>query len=69
MCNFFQVWIIEISRKAFPISGSVSGSRSKAVFGYPLRLQTHYPAGYPTGKPDTDHLCQAQLAAFNHLDA
>jgi len=20
-------------------------------------LQTHYPAGYPTGKPDSDHLC------------
>ena len=21
-----------------------------------IRLQTHYPAGYPTGKPDSDHL-------------
>ena len=23
------------------------------------RLQTHYPAGYPSGKPDNDHLCTA----------
>jgi len=22
-----------------------------------IRLQTHYPAGYPTGKLDSDHLC------------
>jgi len=21
-----------------------------------IRLQTHYPAGYPTGKQDSDHL-------------
>jgi len=21
-----------------------------------IRLPTHYPAGYPTGKPDSDHL-------------
>jgi len=26
-----------------------------------MRLQTHYPAGYPTGKPDSDHLCDVQL--------
>jgi len=31
-------------------------SRSKAVFGYPYPVQTHYPAGYPTGKPDSDLL-------------
>jgi len=22
-----------------------------------IRFQIHYPAGYPTGKPDSDHLC------------
>jgi len=32
---FPKVWILEISRKAFRISGSVSGSHLKAVFGYP----------------------------------
>jgi len=25
-----------------------------------IRLQTHYRAGYPTGKPDSDHLRQTQ---------
>jgi len=24
---------------------------------YPIISKTHYPAGYPTGKPDSDHLC------------
>ena len=48
----------------------------KSVCGYPdpypvpiwkqfldirIRLHTHYPAGYPTGKPDNDHLCCAML--------
>jgi len=22
-----------------------------------IRLETHYPGEYPTGKPDSDHLC------------
>jgi len=22
-----------------------------------IQLQIHYPAEYPTGKPDSDHLC------------
>jgi len=38
LCNvwlFPKVWILEISIKAFLIFGSVSGSRLKAVFGYP----------------------------------
>jgi len=55
LCNvqlFPKVWILETSIKEFRISGSVSGSRLKAVIG----LQTHYPAGYPTGKPGSDHL-------------
>jgi len=28
----------------------------KNVLDIRIRLQTHYPAGYPTGKPDSDHL-------------
>jgi len=32
---FPKVWTLEISKKAFRISGSVSGSRLKAVLGYP----------------------------------
>jgi len=59
LCNmqfFPKVWIIEISKKAFRIS--VSGSFSFWQFlDNRIRLQTHYPAGYPTGKPDGDHLC------------
>jgi len=59
LCNvqlFRKVWILEIFIKAFRISGSESGSRLKAVFGYPYPVATHYPASYPTGKPDSDHL-------------
>jgi len=51
----FSKGILEISIKGFRIS--VSGSRLKAVLDTRIRLQTHYPAGYPAGKPDTDHLC------------
>jgi len=35
---FPKVWILEISMKAFRISGSVSCSRLKAVFGYPYAV-------------------------------
>ena len=65
LCNvqlFPKVWILEILIKAFRISGPVSGSRLKAVFGYSLKAvfgYTHYPAGYPAGKPDSDHLWYA----------
>jgi len=56
MCNFFQK--------------SESSTYRWKRFGYPypvpvwkqfldirIRLQTHYPSGYPTGKPDSAHLC------------
>jgi len=34
----------------------------------PIRLQTHYPAGYPAGKPDSDHLSNAyQAAVIQHF--
>jgi len=42
LCNvqlFPKVWILETSIKAFRISGSVSGSRLKAVFGYPYPVE------------------------------
>ena len=32
----------------------------KQFFDIRIRLQTDYPAGYPTGKPDGDHLCWLQ---------
>jgi len=59
LCNvqlFPKVWILEISLKAFRISGCVSGSRLHAVLDIRIQLQTHFPAGYPIGKPDSDHL-------------
>jgi len=60
LCNvqlFPKVWILEISIKAFRISGSVSGSRLKAVYGYPYPIANSLSCGYPTGKPGSDHLC------------
>jgi len=53
---FPKIWILEISKKAFRISAS--GSRLIAVLDIRIRLQTHYPAGYPTDKRDSDHHCQ-----------
>ena len=32
-----------------------------------IRLQTHYPAGYPTGKPDSDHLWCKQAGFVNQM--
>jgi len=57
---FPKVRILEISIKAFRISGSLSVSRLKAVLDIRIRLQTHYPSGYPTGKLDSDHLWHGQ---------
>jgi len=56
---FPKVWILKISLKTFWISGSVSGLRLKAAFGYSYPVaNSHYPCGYPTGKPDSDNLCK-----------
>jgi len=57
---FPRVRVLEISRKAFRIS--VSGSHFKLLFDIFIRLQTHYPGGYPTGKRDSDNL----LCIFCH---
>ena len=54
MCNFFQ------SRIGYPDPCPVPVS--KQILDIRIRLQTHYPAGYPTGKPDSDHLCTALLS-------
>jgi len=55
---------------------SESSKYKKKRFGYPypdplpvysrfldirIRLEAHYPAGYPTCKPDSDHLCRLAL--------
>jgi len=34
---------------------------SKQILDIRIRLQTHYPARYPTGKPDSDHLWREYL--------
>ena len=31
--------------------------QKKHVLDIRIRLKTYYPAGYPSGKPDSDHLC------------
>jgi len=38
------------------ISGSVSGSRLKAVIGYPYPVANSLSYQYPTGTPDSDHV-------------
>jgi len=40
-----KVWILEKLIKAFRISGSVSGSRLKAVFGYPYPIANSLSCG------------------------
>ena len=66
-------WIIvqcaTFSRSLNPriIDKSVSDIRIRILFPFEssfchirIRLQTHYLAGYPTGKPDSDHLWYLQ---------
>jgi len=57
-------WISLVSRISSGwISLPASGSPLKVVF-VRFRLQSHYPAGYPTGKVDSDHLCRADAKWF-----
>jgi len=60
MCNFFQRSDLNPRNidKTVSISGPLSDSRLEEVLYIRIRFQTHYPAGYPTGKPDSDHLCR-----------
>jgi len=56
MCNFFQEYESSKYREkrfGYPYPVTVS----KQFLDIRIRLQTHYPAGYPTGKTDSDHLC------------
>ena len=34
-----------------------------------IRLQTHYPSGYPSGKRDSDHLCLPEVAGVTFSDS
>jgi len=60
MCNFFQKSLDPrnidknvsdiLIRIRFPFESSFW------IFVSGCKMQTHYPAGYPTGKPDSDNL-------------
>ena len=55
--TFPKVWILKISIKSFGYPHPYPVPIWKQFLDIRIRLQTHYPAGYPTGKPDSDHLC------------
>jgi len=57
LCNvqlFPKVWISKYIEK---ISSRYPVPVWKQFLDIRIRLQTHYSSGYPTGKPDSDHLC------------
>ena len=59
LCNvqlFQRVWILEILRKHFGYPYPYQVLLWKQFWDIRIWLQTHYPAGYPTGKPDSNHL-------------
>jgi len=59
MCNLFQKsesWKYREKRFGYPDPYPVPVRRQ--FLDIRIRLQTHYPAGYPTGQPDSDNLCQ-----------
>jgi len=65
--TFSKIWTLEISRKPFQISTSVSGSHLKAVFGYPYPIVNSLSCRISTDKPDNDHLwCLYVLACEAH---
>jgi len=62
MCNFFKK--SESSKywyKRFGYPDPYPVPVRKQFLDILIRLQTHYPSGYPTGKPDSDHLCKPLL--------
>ena len=68
LCNvqlFPKVWILEILIKAFRIPDPYAIPVWNQFLDILIRLETHCPAGYPTGKPSSDHLCQVQLHKTN----
>jgi len=55
MCNFFQISESSNYReKRFGYPDPYPFSVSKQFLDIRIWLQTHYLAGYPTGKPDSD---------------
>jgi len=57
MCNFFQKSESSKYReKRFGYLDPYPVPVRRQFLDIRIRLQTHYPAGYPTGKPDSDHL-------------
>jgi len=55
--------VLKISNKAcrtgYPYPDPVPAE--KHVLDIHIRLKTYYPAGYPSGKPDSDHLWQVYI--------
>ena len=61
MCNFFQKSESSKYReKRFGYPGPYPVPVRRQFLDIRIRLQTHYPARYATGKPDSDHLCCSQ---------
>ena len=57
MCNVFQKSeSSKYGEKRFGYPDPYPVPVSKQILDIRIRSQTHYPAGYPTGKPDSDHL-------------
>ena len=58
MCNFFQKSeSSKYRQKRFGFPDPYPVPVWKQFLDIRIQLQTHYPAGYPTAKPDSDHLC------------
>jgi len=57
MCNVFQKSeSSKYGEKRFGYPDPYPVPVSKQILDIRIRSQTHYPAGCPTGKPDSDHL-------------
>ena len=55
----YRACVLKISNKAcrtgYPYPDPAP--EEKHVLDIRIRLKTYYPAGFPSGKPDSDHLC------------
>jgi len=60
-----KIWILEWREKRFGYPFPYPVPIWKQFLDIPIRLQTHYPAVYPTGKQNSDHLCPAPLPTAN----
>jgi len=58
MGNFFQeAESSKYREKRFGYPYPYPVPAGKQFLDIRIRLQTHYPAAYPTRQPDSDHLC------------